>query len=142
MHAAPANFTFGCQALIIVNSNAARLAMMKPGAAIVNVARGPVIEEAALLEALRSKRIRGAVLDVFDTQPLARDHPFLALDSVILTPHAAGITEESMKNMSKGAAEEAVRLLAFERPRNFCNPDVWERHLARHYREGGKPITK
>lgn len=112
--------------------NAARLAHMKPGAAIVNVARGPVIDEAALVEALRSRRIRGAVLDVFDTQPLARDHPFLSLDNVILTPHAAGITAESMKNMSKGAAEEAVRLLAFEKPHNFCNPEIWERHLARH----------
>ena len=109
--------------------NAARLAHMKPGAAIVNVARGPVIEEAALVEALRSRRIRGAVLDVFDKQPLARDHPFLALDNVVLTPHAAGITEDSMRNMSKGAAEEAVRLLAFERPRNLCNPEAWDRHM-------------
>lgn len=111
--------------------NAARLAHMKPGAAIVNVARGPVIEEAALVEALRTKRIRGAVLDVFDEQPLRRDHPFLSLDNVILTPHAAGITEDSMKNMSRGAAEEAVRLLAFERPRNLCNPEVWERQAER-----------
>ena len=114
-------------------ANAARLAHMKRGAAIVNVARGPVIEEAALVEALRSKRIRGAVLDVFDKQPLARDHPFLALDNVILTPHAAGITEESMKNMSKGAAEDAVRLLAFEKPRNFCNPEVWETHMGKKW---------
>ena len=114
-------------------ANAARLAHMKRSAAIVNVARGPVIEEAALVEALRSKRIRGAVLDVFDKQPLARDHPFLALDNVVLTPHAAGITEESMKNMSKGAAEDAVRLLAFEKPVNFCNPEVWERHMGKKW---------
>jgi D-3-phosphoglycerate dehydrogenase / 2-oxoglutarate reductase len=112
--------------------NAARLALMKPGAAIVNVARGPVIDEAALAEALVAKRIRGAVLDVFEEQPLRRDHPFLALDNAILTPHAAGITEESMKRMSQGAAEEAVRLLAFERPVNLVNPQVWERHLQRH----------
>lgn len=111
--------------------NAARLASMKPGAALVNVARGPVIDEAALIEALSSRRIRGAVLDVFDEQPLARDHPFLGLDNVVLTPHAAGITDDSMKRMSQGAAEEAVRLIAFERPRNFCNPEVWERHLQR-----------
>jgi len=124
-------------------ANAARLAHMKRGAAIVNVSRGPVIEEAALVEALRSHRIRGAVLDVFEHQPLARDHPFLALDNVILTPHAAGITEESMKNMSKGAAEEAVRLLAFEKPRNFRNPEVWERHLARHSRaDTGSPPAR
>lgn len=113
-------------------ANAARLASMKPGAALVNVARGPVIEEGALVEALRAKRIRGAVLDVFDEQPLPRGHPFLALDNVILSPHAAGITLESMKRMSEGAVEEALRLLAFEKPRNLCNPEVWERHLQRH----------
>lgn len=112
--------------------NAARLALMKPGAALVNVARGPVVDEAALAAALAAGRIRGAVLDVFDEQPLRRDHPFLALDNAILTPHAAGITEESMKRMSQGAAEEAVRLLAFEKPRSLCNPEVWERHLKRH----------
>lgn len=119
--------------------NAARLAAMKPTAALVNVARGPVIDEAALAEALASKRIRGAVLDVFEEQPLARDHPFLALDNVVLSPHAAGITQESMRRMSQGAAEEALRLLRFERPANLCNPEVWERHLARHAGAKGKP---
>lgn len=111
--------------------NAARLALMKPGAAIVNAARGPVIDERALVEALAAQRIRGAVLDVFEEQPLRRDHPLLQLDRVVLTPHAAGITEESMKNMSKGAAEEAVRLLRFQRPVNLCNPEVWETHMNR-----------
>lgn len=115
--------------------NAGRLALMKPTAALINVARGPVIDEAALVAALQARRIRGAVLDVFDEQPLKRDHPLLALDNVILTPHAAGITEDSMKNMSKGASEEAVRLLAFERPANLCNPEVWERHLQRFQKE-------
>jgi D-3-phosphoglycerate dehydrogenase len=112
--------------------NTQRLQLMKPSAAIVNVARGPVIDEKALAEALAAKFIRGAVLDVFDEQPLRRDHPFLALDNVILTPHAAGITGESMKRMSQGAAEETLRLLAFEKPANLCNPQVWDRHLLRH----------
>lgn len=111
--------------------NATRLALMKPGAAIVNAARGPVIDERALVEALAARRIRGVVLDVFEEQPLRRDHPLLRLDNVVLTPHAAGITEESMKNMSKGAAEEAVRLLRFQRPVNLCNPEVWETHMNR-----------
>lgn len=111
--------------------NAARLALMKPGAAIVNAARGPVIDERALVEALAAQRIRGAVLDVFEEQPLRRNHPLLQLDNVVLTPHAAGITGESMKNMSKGAAEEAVRLLRFQRPVNLCNPEVWETHMNR-----------
>lgn len=120
-------------------ANTARLASMKPGASLVNVARGPVVDEKALAEALEARRIRGAVLDVFDEQPLARDHPFLALDNVILSPHAAGITDESMKRMSRGAAEEAVRLLAFERPVSLCNPEVWERHLQRHQPAKGRP---
>ena len=115
--------------------NAERLAAMKPTAALINVARGPVIDEAALVAALQARRIRGAVLDVFDEQPLKCDHPLLTLDNVVLTPHAAGITEDSMKNMSKGAAEEAVRLLRFERPANLCNPEVWERHLQRFEKE-------
>ena len=115
--------------------NAERLAAMKPTAALINVARGPVIDEAALVAALLARRIRGAVLDVFDEQPLKRDHPLLTLDNVVLTPHAAGITEDSMKNMSKGASEEAVRLLRFERPANLCNAEVWERHLQRFEKE-------
>ena len=108
--------------------NAARLAMMKPTAALINAARGAVIDEAALVQSLCARSIRGAVLDVFEQQPLRRDHPLLALDNVILSPHAAGITDESMKRMSQGAAEEAVRLLAFEKPKSLCNPEVWERH--------------
>lgn len=112
--------------------NAERLATMKPGAAIVNVARGPVTDERALAKALAEGRLRAAVVDVYDEQPLPRDHPFLALENIILTPHAAGITQESMKRMSQGAAEEAVRLVAFERPANLCNPSVWDAHLQRH----------
>jgi D-3-phosphoglycerate dehydrogenase len=116
--------------------NAARIARMKPTAALVNVARGPVVDEGALAEALAAHRIRGAVLDVYEHQPLARDHPFLALDNVVLTPHAAGITDESMKRMSEGAAEEALRMIAFERPANLCNPEVWDEHLSRHRAAG------
>ena len=112
--------------------NGARLAMMKPTAALVNAARGPVIDETALVQSLSARRIRGAVLDVFERQPLRGDHPLLKLDNVVLSPHAAGLTEESVKRMSQGAAEEAVRLLAWERPVSLCNPEVWEQHLKRH----------
>ena len=81
----------------------ARLARMKPTALLVNVARGPVVDEAALLEALAEGRIGGAALDVFATQPLPADHPLLRHDNVILTPHLAGITEQSMLRMGTGA---------------------------------------
>ncbi len=63
---------------------------MKPGALLINVSRGPVVDEAALIDALREGRIGGAALDVFATQPLPPDHPFFGFDNVILTPHMAG----------------------------------------------------
>lgn len=105
--------------------DARRLALMKPGAFLVNVSRGPLIDEAALVHALAGRRLGGAALDVFDEQPLRPDHPLLALDNVLLTPHAAGLTEESMARMSRGAAEEVLRLLAGERPLNLVNPEAW-----------------
>ncbi|MVA97397.1 dehydrogenase [Nitratireductor sp. CAU 1489] len=111
--------------------DARRLARMKRQAILINVARGPVIDEAALVAALQKERIGGAALDVFDTQPLPADHPLLALDNVVLTPHMAGITEESMARMGLGAVEECLRVLAGELPVNFCNPDVEPRYRSR-----------
>ena len=111
--------------------NAARIEIMKRTAFIINAARGQVIDEDALVAALRVRRIAGAVLDVYCEQPLRRDHPFLTLENVILTPHAAGLTQESMQRMSEGAAHEVVRLLAGERPVNLVNPEIWDNYAAR-----------
>ena len=97
------------------------IARMKPSAMLVNVARGAVVDEAALVAALRQGRLAGAALDVFATQPLPSDHPFLGFDNVILTPHMAGITEESMARMGKGAAAETLRVLAGGLPQNLVN---------------------
>lgn len=108
-----------------------RIARMKPGALLVNVARGPVIDDAALIEALREGRIGGAALDVFSTQPLPPDHPYFSFPNVIVTPHMAGITEESMERMGVGAAEEAVRVLAGELPLNLRNAEVVEQYWRR-----------
>jgi phosphoglycerate dehydrogenase-like enzyme len=69
---------------------ARELAAMKRSAWLLNVARGPVVDEAALLRALRARRLAGAVLDVFDREPLPRDHPFWRMDNVVVTPHVAG----------------------------------------------------
>jgi D-3-phosphoglycerate dehydrogenase len=76
----------------------ARLAMLKPGAILVNTARGALIDEAALVECLREKRIACAGLDVFEAEPLPAGHPLLGLPNVLLTPHAAGMTPEVIQN--------------------------------------------
>ncbi|MBS1856773.1 MAG: D-2-hydroxyacid dehydrogenase [Acidobacteria bacterium] len=69
-------------------------AAMKPGAVVINVGRGPVIDEAAMLRALTERRIRGAALDVFDKEPLPEGHPFYKLDNVLLSPHCADHTSD------------------------------------------------
>ena len=111
--------------------DAAALSRMQSGAILVNVARGPVVEEAALLSVLQRQKIGGAVLDVFARQPLPADHPFLALHNVILTPHMAGITEESMLRMGRGVVHEVRRIIAGEPPENFANPEVLPAFRAR-----------
>ncbi|WFP64832.1 hydroxyacid dehydrogenase [Mesorhizobium sp. WSM4904] len=107
-----------------------RIARMKPDALLINVSRGPVVDDEALIEALRKGRIGGAALDVFATQPLPPNHPYFGFDNVIVTPHMAGITEESMMRMGVGAAGEALLVLANKLPVNLRNPEVIE-----HYRQ-------
>ena len=103
--------------------NAQRIALMKPAAWLINVGRGPVVEEAALIAALRGRRIAGAMLDVYEHYRLPPGHPLFSLDNAILTPHLAGMTVESRARMSVAAAEEVLRMLAGERPKNFVNPE-------------------
>ena len=97
--------------------NAERLKMMKPTAYLVNTSRGPVIDEVALVDALKNKVIRGAGLDVFENEPQLA--PGLAeLENVILTPHAASATEETRAKMSEVAALNIIDALEGVRPRN------------------------
>jgi D-3-phosphoglycerate dehydrogenase len=103
---------------------AAELAAMRPGACLVNVARGPVVQEAALIDALRSDRLAGAALDVFDVQPLREDHPYRQMEQVLLTPHVAGITEDSMRRMGLGVAVAVEQLLRGDVPLNCINPQA------------------
>ncbi len=107
--------------------NAARIGKMKPSAWLINVGRGAVVEEAALIEALRAKSIGGAMLDVYEHYRLEPGHPLLALENAVLTPHLAGMTQESRQRMGAAAAEETLRMLAGERPNNFVNPEVWDK---------------
>lgn len=105
--------------------NAQRLAAMKPTAWLINIGRGAVIQEDALIQALREKRIAGAMLDVYEHYRLAPGHPLFSFDNVILTPHLAAVTRESRGRASVAAAHEMVRILAGEKPHNLVNPDVW-----------------
>lgn len=107
------------------------LSRIKPGARLVNVARGPVVVEGALADALRSGRLGGAALDVFDTQPLPADSPLRCLPHVLLSPHMAGITPESMQRMSEGAVAQVLEMLQGKLPRHFINPEAQEAIFAR-----------
>ncbi|HEX2197832.1 MAG TPA: NAD(P)-dependent oxidoreductase, partial [Burkholderiales bacterium] len=104
--------------------NEKTVSLMKRAAWLINVGRGPVVHEAALIAALAERRIAGAMLDVYENYRLEPGNPLFDLDNVILTPHLAGMTRESRARMSVAAAEEVVRMLAGEAPRNFVNPQA------------------
>jgi D-3-phosphoglycerate dehydrogenase len=95
-----------------------QLALMKKSAFLVNLARGGVVDEEALLRCLTEKRIAGAAIDVRETEPPAQDDPLLRLDNVLLTPHIGGSSREAQKRGEWGAAEEVVRVLQGARPLN------------------------
>lgn len=105
----------------------AALARMKPDAILVNTARGALVDGAALIEALREKRIGGAGFDVFAVEPLPIDDPLLALDNVVLAPHVAGSTEGALRETADQCADQIIDVLAGRRPPHLVNPAVWER---------------
>jgi phosphoglycerate dehydrogenase-like enzyme len=88
------------------------LARMKRGAIVVNISRGPIVEEAALVEALRSGHLAGAGLDVFDAEPLPADHPFRSMDNVVVTPHTGYVTEQAFRAAWPRMAEDVAAYLA------------------------------
>ncbi|NRB19744.1 MAG: hydroxyacid dehydrogenase [Rhodobacteraceae bacterium] len=104
---------------------------MKTGAILVNVSRGPVIDEDALIGALQAGKLAGAALDVFSEQPLPPDHPIFSQPNVILTPHMAGITEESMYRMGAGVVAEIRRIVDGILPRNLINPSAASSYRSR-----------
>jgi D-3-phosphoglycerate dehydrogenase len=110
---------------------AAEFAAMKPTAYFVNTARGGIHDEPALAEALRAGRIAGAGLDVFLKEPPDLDHPLLHLDNVIVTPHNAGMTAESMLEMVTATARQWIDVFDGKVPPRLVNPEVWPRYSDR-----------
>jgi D-3-phosphoglycerate dehydrogenase len=107
--------------------DARRLSLMKPTAYLVNTARGGVVDEAALIRALAEGRIAGAGLDVFDSERMPPGYPLLALPNVILSPHAAGSSEEALRRTALAAARLLLLVGEGRRPRSLVNPEVWPR---------------
>jgi D-3-phosphoglycerate dehydrogenase len=110
---------------------AAELQRMRRGSFLVNVARGPVVDEGALIDALRSGQLAGAALDVFDVQPLPADHAFRSLRQVLVTPHVAGISEDSMRRMGHAVARAVEDLLRGRMPDGCINPQAEPAFAAR-----------
>jgi len=100
------------------------LARMKPTAVLVNTARGGIVDEAALAEAVTGGRLAGAGLDVVVDEPLKPTHPLNGVPNIILTPHIAGVTEEAMMRMAQDSAEDILRVLRGEAPKFLVNREV------------------
>lgn len=120
--------------------DAVALAAMRDDAYLISTARGGIHDEAALVTALDGGQIRGAGLDVWDDEPPPLDHPLLALDTVIASPHTAGVTEESRRNMSLICADQWRAIWRGERPPRLLNPDVWPQYAARYQAAFGVPV--
>ena len=106
---------------------AEELALMKPSAYLVNTARGPVVDEKALIEVLRQGKIAGAGLDVFEEEPVPKDNPLLKLDNVILAPHAIAWTEESIRDIGLDACHNVRNVYEGKAPDYLANPKAVER---------------
>ena len=104
---------------------ARQLEQCKTGAVVINAARGPLIDEVALLAALETGKIRGAGLDVWDPEPPRVDHPLRTHPRVVATPHMAAFTEEGKERSHDAAARQVLEVLAGQQPASLVNPVVW-----------------
>jgi D-3-phosphoglycerate dehydrogenase len=116
---------------------AAQFDAMKPGAVFVNTARGGLVDQDALLAALDRGQLAGAGLDVTTPEPLPADHPLLARDDVIITPHVASATRDGKARTFRIAFEQAMAAVEGRRPEHLVNPEVWE-HRRAATRVGGR----
>ncbi|WP_223448716.1 MULTISPECIES: 2-hydroxyacid dehydrogenase [Pseudomonas] len=104
---------------------AEQFALMRPETIFINISRGKVVDEAALIEALRAGQIRAAGLDVFEREPLNQDSPLLQLNNVVATPHIGSATHETREAMARCAVDNLLAALAGERPANLVNAQAW-----------------
>jgi D-3-phosphoglycerate dehydrogenase len=101
-----------------------QLKKMKSSAVVINTCRGKVIDEKALCAALKSGQIAGAGLDVLETEPPGEDNPLLKMENVLVTPHVAWYSEDSMERLKLMGMEEVIRVLNGKRPWYVVNPEV------------------
>lgn len=103
--------------------NRENIALMKPGAVVINVARGEVIDEQALAEALQNGKLGGAALDVFSVEPIAAKNPLLAVagDKVILSPHVAGVSQEAQGRILSTTITNIVKVIKGQTPESLVN---------------------
>ncbi|PWE43761.1 2-hydroxyacid dehydrogenase [Pseudomonas prosekii] len=103
-----------------------QFALMRPETIFINISRGKVVDEAALVEALRSGQIRAAGLDVFEREPLNADSPLMQMNNVVATPHIGSATHETREAMATCAVDNLLMALAGERPANLVNAGAWK----------------
>ena len=106
---------------------ARELALMKPSACLLNTARGGIVDENALFDALQSERIAGAALDCFEIEPVLTPHRFGQLDNVLLAPHSIAWTEELFRDIGRMACSSMLQLVSGQRPRGVLNPELFQR---------------
>lgn len=114
------------------------IALMRPGCIVVNTARGGLVDEVALIEALDAGRLGGAGLDVFAHEPLPMDSSLLGRDDIVITPHVAAATVASRERLWTAAVEDALRCVRGERPRHIVNPQVLGADGTVPQRKGGR----
>ena len=100
---------------------------MKPDAYLINTARGGIVDEDALFDALANQRIAGAALDCFAEEPVTRPHRFGELDNVLLAPHCIAWTDELFRDIGRAACQGMLDLSLGKRPRGVVNPEVFDR---------------
>lgn len=122
---------------------AAELALMKPTACLINAGRGELVDEPALIAALKQGRIAGAVLDVFKEEPPRAEDPLFSAPNLLVTPHIAGVTAEAVEKLAVGSAQAVADWYCGKKPAAIVNPEVWERlELQRKAHSCRCPITQ